>query len=188
MIAVKINDQKMSLPDKWEEVTTMQYMHMVRHSSDLNPVRLLSILIGMDYDTLQQVDSTGIDLSVLNMITFIGNDIDFKSLPVPDRIKIGEKEVDVPKDIRRETLGQKLMMQTFLNGLSERKAPIIEVIPFAIATYLSPGYYEKPYDDNRAQQLIPLIEQCPVMITHPLGYFFLNRWRMYVEQNLPSLN
>lgn len=178
----------MQLPQKWEEVTTGQYMQMVTHSSDLNPIRMLSILIGIDYDTLQQMDSENMDLSVLNMMSFIGQDIDFKSLPVADKLIIGEKEIDVPKDIKRETLGQKLMMQTFLNSLAERKAPIIEVIPFAIATYLSPGYYEQPYDDKRAQQLIPLVEACPVMLTHPVGYFFLNRWRMYVRQNLPSLN
>lgn len=188
MISVKINDQKMTLPDKWEEVTTGQYMQMVQHSNDLNPIRMLSILLGMNYDTLQQTDSENIDLSILNMMSFIGHDVDFKALPVVDRLTIGEKEIEVPKDIRRETLGQKLMMQTFLNSLAERKAPIIEVIPFAIATYLSPGYYEQPYDDKRAEQLIPLIEKCPVMLTHPVGYFFLNRWRMYVEQNLPSLN
>lgn len=188
MIAVKINDQKMSLPDKWDEVTTRQYMEMVKYSSDLNPIRMLSILLGMDYDTLQQCDADQMDISAMNIMTFIGEPIDFKALPVVDKLTIGEKQVDVPKDIRRETLGQKLMMQTFLNELAQRKAPIIEVIPFAIATYLSPGYYEKPYDDKRAEQLLPMIENCPVMITHPLGYFFLNRWRMYVQKNLPSLN
>lgn len=188
MISVTINETLISVPDKWDEVNVDQYCKLCAVINELNPVRLLSIFSGIDYETLLNFDCSLFESSVLPAMNFVRNSFSKENLPVPETVVIGEKELTVPKEIREETFGQKVMLQMKINEAQDASMDLIELIPFTIATYLSPAYYEMKYDDKRAEKLIPLILQMPITQAYPVAYFFLNRWARLSKTKLASFN
>lgn len=188
MISVTINETTISVPDKWPEVTVKQYCDLCSNINDLNAVRLLSILSGIAYETLLNFDCSIFETGILPAMNFVKNSFSKDPLPLPEKIIIGEKELVVPKDIAAETFGQKVMLQMKINEAQDAQKDLIELIPFTIATYLSPIYYGQKYDDKRAEMLIPLIQEMPITQAYPVAYFFLNRWAKLSKTKLASYN
>lgn len=188
MIAASLLNTKISIPDKWSEVTVKQYLLLLEYNERLNPVRMLSIFSGIDYETLMNFDCRLFETGILPAMNFIKDTSLFKTLKLPEVVTIGEKELVVPSDIRSETFGQKVMLQMKINEINDASIGMATLIPFTVSTYLSPAYYGMKYDDKRAEELIPLIYKMPITEAYPVAYFFLNRWAKSSKTKLASFN
>lgn len=175
MTPIKINGQSLEIPSQWEEVTTMQFIAL--SDSDDKPnhiVRIISALTGIEYETLA---ATTCELSdaVLSAVAFIGSPPDFSKLIAPDKINVGGKLLQVPKDITTETLGQKTLVQQKINECVEAKQELSTIIPFTIAQYFQPAYDDVKYNDKRAEQFEAITRHCKIVEAFPVANFFFEQ-------------
>jgi hypothetical protein len=70
MIPIKIGSISAQLPTSWDEVTLGQYIEMAKHSDDLSIIRLLSILSGVDYLILLNVNADTFDDRIVDHMVF----------------------------------------------------------------------------------------------------------------------
>ncbi len=95
-----INGEKVSkdIPTSWKQITFKTYLDLIG-IPNTDPVKILSVLVGVPEDTLNKSKIVGLD-SVLKALSFMRTEaMDFG---VPETI-LGHK---VPKDLNWETTGQ----------------------------------------------------------------------------------
>lgn len=175
MIPVTINNHNMYIPSSWDEVTVAQFIKLASDGDCVNPVaKTIAALTGIDYDIIESMQCDVSD-SVMQSISFIGNVPDFSKMKAPAEIKIGEQVLTVPKDITEETFGQKIMIQQKINDCIESGKDLSTLIPFTIATYFQPAYFNEKYSGKKAEQLEELTNQCKIIEAFPVANFFLSR-------------
>jgi hypothetical protein len=176
MTPIKINGQSLEIPSSWDEVTTMQFIELSDSEERPNHiVRIISALTGIEYETLAATECE-IAESVLQAVAFIGTPPDFSKLIAPDKINVGGKLLTVPKDITSETFGQKTLVQQKINECVEAKKELSSIIPFTIAQYFQPAYYDSKYNDKQAEQFESITRHVKILEAFPVANFFLSKY------------
>src|SRR5688572_23595934 len=116
MIDIQIEKVIFSIPGSWDEVTVKQYSEMVKYAGDIDPVRMLSILTELDYDSLNNMDCSGFFEKVLPALIWTREPMDIATLPRKKEITIDGKPVKVIEYPGKESIGQKLKMTNDLTA------------------------------------------------------------------------
>lgn len=176
MIPIIIKGTTYNLPQTWQEVTMQQYAKMCRHKDDLNACRLLSIFTAIDYDVLQAYSMDVFESNILSLMNQFSDAIQFSSIPVKEVLNINGRNVNVPKDLRSETFGQKILMQAKLNKLIDDNCEPVEMFAHIAATYLQPGYHGELFNDKKVNEVEVHINALPVTDIYPIANFFLTSY------------
>lgn len=164
-----------SVPQSYNELTLRQLIALNKWDKK-DIVAMISILCNVDYDVLFNSRCADIDQQIFPLLSWANQTHDFKHLILPKQITIGEKKYDVPNDISVKTLGQKISLQLYLARAYEEGLSNVECIPFALAIYFQPEVTGEKFDEDKAKQLIPIMEQCKMMEAYPVGDFFLRQF------------
>jgi hypothetical protein len=177
MVKIIINKVEFNIAENISELCTFQYCEMNKHRDNLNVVRILSILTGIDYTVLNNSDCSQFE-PILTLLNF-----DFKTNPLteivcPEAIEIDNKDIEVVQDIAQETFGQKVFAQQAVNDMIAERIDKIEALVKVAAIYLQPKVDGK-FDDVKARKLENKLMELPITNIYPIGNFFLSKFVKY---------
>lgn len=103
MITFKVNGEERSIPSTWDDVKYGQHLSLVSVKDDFNA--LLSVLSGLDYETIKKAKITGLE-GVISALSFVK-----KAPELPQVVaQVGKYKLPINKDgrfsIEFETLAQ----------------------------------------------------------------------------------
>ena len=167
MIKFSFEDQQISLPTKWSEVTVAMFCAEGYRSG--NSVKLLAALSGIEE---KQLFNTTKDLTKYfkKASDFIVKNPDgWKGEPtVPTTFTLLDVECKVPKNIELERFGQKVMFGTAVH----KHKYTDEAIPEAIALYLAPQIYPDDWYE-RIDEVAEAVGELKIIDCYSLASFFL---------------
>lgn len=186
MLTLTIEGVDYPIPGSWDEVTVEQFDEMTRHVDNLNPVRLLAILTGLDYDELNNFDCSGFSTAVLPGLGFITEVPDFSKVERGTHLDIGGRTVPVIKDPGRERIGQKLLMTSIMLPQQGKERRISEIVDHIVANYYAPKLHpEGRWDDEHVEAIRGEVRRMPIMQAMPEVNFFLHGFG-YASKSKPS--
>lgn len=184
MIPLKIGEIKTNIPTSWDEITLRQYMDLQTYREDLNILRLLSILTGVEYRILLNVNADSFDERIMDSIEFIKEPIDIYTLEESDVLDWKGRELKVP-DPSTHTIGQKLALQSKIRQLQETgEGSHAILVSYAIAIYMQPLIDKSEFDDTRVEEIRNDVLALPLVKAYPLGSFFLDGWIMFLRSSV----
>lgn len=161
-----IDGQKISVPTNYSEITYRQYKKLF--ATKKREIELISILIDVDVDTLQNVRVGEAWLQLVKDLQFITKPIDIENYVIPTSVAIADKTVSIPFDIGKETMAQYTDMRDLLKDDDNEGN-----ISMAVAIYLQP-LIDGEYNINKARNLRHQIENLPADFVICVGGFFLS--------------
>jgi len=186
MLTLNIEGIEYPIPGDWEEVTVAQFNQMTQHVDNLNPVRVLSILTGLDYNELNNYDCSGFSTSVLPALGYLQEVPELHKAPRKEAITIGGRKVPVIKDPGRERIGQKLLMTSILLPQDGKERRISEVVDQIVANYYAPKLHpEGRWDDEHVEAIRGEVQDMPIMEAMPEVNFLLIGFG-YASSSKPS--
>jgi len=134
-------------------------------------VKGFSLIMGIDYDIISRSKSKKLYRTLFDVLSWTGQYVDWAKLEVPEFLTIGEKDIQIPKDLGAHTLGQKILVH---QAMLERDN-VTQALPVALAVYLDPLYHGSDFDRDRSIKFEETILKLPVLEAYPTGIFFLTR-------------
>ena len=180
MITFKFQNATVEAPDQWSEVTVEHFIRPEFLTRD--PVGLLAVLTGIEKGVLMNA-TEDISQELGRMVSFIAKEPTGYKGKLPDRFKIMDKLVKIPKDIELEKLGQKIL---FSAALGKYKFAY-EAIPEIIAIYLIPQMTsDGSFDDNMIDEVKDAVKKMPITYVYPVADFFLDSLKLSRRNGTPS--
>ena len=173
MIHFKVNDKKVSIPSRWEDVTFNQYLEIINGKHDL--LQLVCILSGADYEQFKESTIIGLE-NVIQALSFLNTPPEVEGYTP----KVGPYSLPGTKDgkfdIQFESLAQFEDMRMVIKDLpfKEDKYDIIALTKAYsnfVAIYLQ-KIRDGKYDPDKAQAMIPEVEEMPALEVICAGSFF----------------
>lgn len=172
MVSVTLNDIKYQIPVCFEELTTKQYQRIVAEWDMDKPIverdyfALFNILAGTDFKDYHA--SAENEVTIWNAIRWVLEQ-DFQFGELPKVLKIKERTIVIPNDITKLSIGQNIHLKQLL---AESKY-MEERLSDAVAIYLQPLYDGTKFDEDRAKEIKTWIDEMPVYLIRPIGFFLL---------------
>lgn len=170
----KYQDISFDFPTAWEDLTFDQGCRIFTewYDQDSNDVmKLLSILSGVEVSVWENAVGN-VEADILPRLDFMKDAPELETRPVPKTLKIGEKEITLPKNIRLETFGQKVSLQSTINKSIGKPHDLFLIIPAAVAVYTYPQYFNAPLDSGKLKTFTELIGTCSFLDVYSAGKFF----------------
>lgn len=173
MTAIHINDKRGYIPSCWEEVTVWQYIKILdwepdKDVADRDYVKLLNILTGDKFAGME--DTIENEITLIDAVGWVVFSQFAFSKEIPKVLQGSTWTVDVPTNIRELSIGQNIHVRREI----EKCKVLEQAIPIATAIYLQPLIDKTKFDLNRAKEIAKEIEQMPIYLIHPIGFFLLN--------------
>lgn len=176
MTNIKLNGASYKIPSTWQEVKVRQYIRILKEwepekdIADRDYFILLKILTdgnftGMDNTLENQVTLT-------NILGWVVTEPFKFSEKLPKVLDICGQLVPIPEDPRDLSIGQNIHLR---RDYIEKATILEENIAIATAIYLQPTIDKSLFKLNRAQEIAKEIEEMPVSLIYPIGFFLLKR-------------
>jgi hypothetical protein len=175
-------DIAFELPQDYGELTLKQFFAL-KKKADGDLLDLLSILSGLPRETWEQAKDFNIDVKIEPYLDWMNEKFNPESFALKDTLIINGKECKRPKDIRTQTNGQKLALEKKHYKNQEEGGNDVDLIPFALANYFQPVYFNNKYDADQVEELLPLIMECKIQDAYPIGSFFLTSYARLLTSN-----
>lgn len=191
MIHFKLGQDELKLPVGWSEVTVEQFLQLRAISTENDIIKILSILSGISYEKWSELKLANFEKAVDDIISTLSwmSDIpDFKSLPMPKKYMLADKLIDIPDDLKLETLGQRFIFEREIFPCIERTGDVIEVIDKAIAIYIQPRVTGKDFDANKAimADVESKVRASFIFEAYPIASFFFNNYMRWLSKKEKS--
>lgn len=190
-LTFQLDTERFTLPSGWHEVTVDQFLRLRKAGQSLSQVEMLSIFSGLPVETWMRVPLTEINFDLLNAaLSWCHEPLELESLVCPKYISVGDVKlltgslnvaikaghmVRVPKDLRIETYGQKVMFDLMVLPELEKSGDVVDCIDSALAIYLQPAISGKPFDSDNLDPYIEAIRKCKIVEAYPVAAFFLRK-------------
>ncbi len=181
MVTIKINKVVFNIAENISELCTFQYCEMNKHRDNLNIVRLLSILSGIDYTVLNNSDCSQFE-PILSLLNFDAKDKPLHEIECPKSVLIDKKQIEVVQEVGQETFGQKVFAQEVVNSMIAERIDKVEALVKVAAIYLQPQI-DGSFDDKKAKALENKLMELPITTVYPIGNFFLSKYVNYLPPN-----
>jgi len=185
MTSVLFNGKKHLVPSCWEEVTVKQYVSILKDwepeldIADRDYFKLLNILTDNKYHYDRSVENEVTLISLIGWVIF--QPAEFREASIPLVLNYKGKLVDVPREIKDLSIGQNIHLRREID-----KTRIIEEnIAIATAIFLQPKIDEGKFDLTRAKEVSKEIEQMPITLIFPIGFFLLSHVLMPGRNSVP---
>lgn len=174
MTSVLFNGKKQLVPNCWEEVTTKQYISIIKDwdtdkdIADRDYFKLLNILTDNKYKYDQSVENQITLIDLVGWVIF--QPAPFKEAPLPKLIMFHGEPIDIPRNIKQLSIGQNIHLRREIEKLKLLDA----CIPIAMGIYLQPIIDKtSKFSLDRAREIAKEVEELPISLTYPIGFFLL---------------
>ena len=170
-MVITVNGERKEIPECFEALTAQQYELMVpefaKEIDERDHFRIFQILAGTEFADFHATAEN--EVTIWNAIRWLYEQ-PFVFGDVPKVLKINDKVVIIPKDIKKLSIGQNIHLKQLLSETTYLE----ENISAACAIYMQPLYEERKFDFDRAMELKKVIEGMPAYLIRPIGFFLLN--------------
>ena len=175
MTSIKLNGKRYECPSSWLEVNTRQYIRIIKEwdqdkdIADRDYFKLLNILCDGQFTTMEQTIDN--QVTIMNLIGWVITEPFEFDKKLPKVLSIQGKLVPVPDDPSELSIGQNIHLRRDYIDKSQR---LEESISIATAIYLQP-IIDGKFDIKKAVELSKVIDEMPIHVIYPVGFFLLNR-------------
>lgn len=163
------------LPQDYGELTLKQFF-AIKNNPNGDLIDFISIISCVPRNTIEQVRDFNFDQKISPYFDWVQEKFNPEDYILKDHLTIGDKIVKSPKDIKTQTFGQKLSLEKEYFRITKEGGNEVDLIPFALALYFQPAYFNNKYDSDQVNELLPLIMECKIEEAYPIGSFFLNSY------------
>ena len=186
MLEFTIEDKTFSLPVSWEQVTVGQYLNIQaiegQHYNQKLKALILEAVSGIPYETICKCSLSQIE-NMNSVLQFIQSPPEFKEWKLPDTYKLNGKDVEIPKDLKTESLGQRIAFEQIIFPAITATGDIVTVMDKAVAIYIQPTFTGTPFDEKEYAKVIPLVRESLLIEAHPIASFFFREFKASLKQN-----
>lgn len=178
----ELNGKGYDCPSCWEQVTVSQHKQILNWDTDKelhdrNFFKLFCILTGTDFNAFDCTPEN--EVTIWNAIKW-AIETPFPDNELPKALQVGERSIMIPKDLGLCAIGQNIIMRQILESgkvFTSNEGKIIDYDCYAqaVAIYCQPLLDEAKFDYVKAKELIAVINQMPIYLIRPIGFFLLNR-------------
>jgi len=173
-MVLNLNGTRKEIPSCYEQLTTRQYELLIPEfaleAKDRDHFKIFQIICGTDFKDYHATSEN--EVTIWNAIRWIYEQpFEFGDMPKVIRIVEGEKDrvVTIPTKITKLSIGQNIVLKQIIS-----KAKYLEEnLSSATAVYLQPLFDDAKFDEDRADELKKTIEEMPVYLIRPIGFFLL---------------
>lgn len=185
MITLIVNGKKIQCPTRWADCSLRVFQRIIKEwEPDLplehrSRVLLFSILTGTSYEFVMATRDYGPD-SIIQVVTAFAYEEGLPEGPIPDIYQIGERFVEISKDMGAMTIGQNIQARQAMGTTKDARA----AMSLVTAIYIQRHYDSRLVNDHlipaefslkRAKEIEPLILDLPITQIYPVGFFLLSR-------------
>jgi hypothetical protein len=185
LVFVVNENLKVECPSCWENTKLKHFQGVARDcvTGDSN-IKVFCALTGAAYNAVEESNSEDLDAGLYQAVAFVTNQPQtFRDVAAPNYIKLRGKNILIPREIQRLTVGQNFQMRVEMS-----KAKNLEsIISIAAAIYLQPLVDESKFNFERAKELEAEILEMNIFEIFPIGFFLLNRLNSSGKSGIPSL-
>lgn len=175
--SVIINGVERKIPQGWFDLNIRQYKKLksyVRH----NDIIFMAAMLDVSEQEIIDCDITDLDHIVYANVSWYISQKDTieesMSKMKHKSITVDGKVIDIPKDLKMETFGQKISAEQLLEKAADKNP--YDIIAEIIAIYLYPKVYNKKFDYDAAIEFRDRhVYDISIIEAFPLGTFFLKR-------------
>lgn len=188
MLNVLINGKSIAFPTSWADVSVRQFNEIKKidvADERYNSIcKMLEIFTGISATEWFEMEASEVDTNtILLMLEFCKDPIQWDSLKAPESIKIGGKDITIPKDINMSTYGQIVVFDTKVIPLIHSEGSISSVVHSAVAIFLQPLITGKKFNADLLAETENQILDLPIYQVFPLASFFLRRYFSYLIES-----
>jgi hypothetical protein len=169
----KIADKRFSIPTSYEELTVRQFV-AISKTTDL--VDILSILSDIPREDWLNCSDIDIDITLAPWLAWLNIKKDWTALKPPQSIKLGERNIDIPRNLRVHTWGQKLLLEKIWRSVVNGQVNEADTIAESVAIYLQPAICESKFDDNKIDEVKEIINKLAIVDIYPIASFFFAKY------------
>ena len=172
-MVINLNGIRKDIASCYEQLTTRKYELLIPEfaveTKDRDHFKIFQILAGTDFKDYHATSEN--EVTIWNAIRWLYEQPFEFEMPKVLRIIEGEKNrlVTIPKDITKLSIGQNIVLKQIV----ARSKYLEENLSAACSVYLQPLFDEAKFDEDRAQELKKTIEEMPVYLIRPIGFFLL---------------
>ena len=173
-MVITIEGIKKDIPSCYEQLTTRQYELLIPELAkdivDRDHFKMFQVLANTSFQEFHATSEN--EVTIWNAIKWLYEQhFEFGEMPKVLRIVECDKDriVRIPKDVTKLSIGQNVRLKQII---AESKY-LEENLSAAVAVYLQPLFDEAKFEDDRAMEFKETIEQMPVYLIRPIGFFLL---------------
>lgn len=163
-----LNGKPIKITDSWDKMSFSQYLRILKLKDD--NVELISILSGVDYETVKKAKITGLD-NLMYLTQFLKTPPQFPQIPTqigPYKLPLNSKGVF---DIQFESLAQFEDMRQVMEKLKDDVYAQAEAYATYCAIYVQ-KLRDGEYDSDKALQMVSEVMDYPASHVITAGSFF----------------
>lgn len=171
MESIIINEKlKLFGPSCWPEVNCRQFQLYATEWDRENLLHLFSLWYNLPLEKVVNSTDRNLVTAVSTVLRFVSKPFDFKKLQVPDKITLLGKELTIPKELNKLSIGQAIILRKRMDEENQNG-----LIAFACAVYLQPIYFNCGLEEDRVKLLENEINNLPIIEYYALGFFLLKK-------------
>lgn len=194
--AIKVGEEKKSIPETWGEITTAQYLKL----QTLDPedkyfsLKWFAVMIDAEYEEVKHM-SGDIYVWIQHCQQFMADAMpDLNKLAKKKTLKWKGKEYKIPQDLSRFSIAQKIGFEHLIKVEDDKVSMPPENMAEAIAIYLQPFMKfdegkddDERFNENYVQQVKEEVLKMPIIKTYPISNFFFHSSSSYKSIGKMSL-
>lgn len=171
MVTIRVNGKTYKCPTSWFDTTTGQYQR-IKSVKEPDILKLFCVLIGCDFDEIASSRLPSVERAMWDVAKYVLTEPEyFRSMPIPDSIRIDGVRYKIPKKIDNLTIQQNMIIR---QALAQPDVSLEQLISLAMATFIQP-IIDGKFDVEKSRELEKRIQEMPIDETFPIGFFLLNR-------------
>jgi hypothetical protein len=170
------NDQRVSVPGSWEECSVRIYQDIERacplHD---DPVKIFSVMTRTSYTGLLETAHEDLEAAIYQATAFIHQTQSFRSAPLPKAIKLRGRNIILPTELQRLTIGQNFQIRQAMEQAKKKEETLETLLSLATAVFLQPIVDGGEWNYTKAKELEQEILELNIFEIYPIGFFFLSK-------------
>jgi hypothetical protein len=174
-----IGGKSVPIPSGWQELTVlhMQKISALPEHEKTDLCRMLEIFTGIEYKIWFNAELSELNVAQLTTaLEWTKDAIDMNTLEMPKSLMIGDKAIDVPKDLAVKTLGQKQRFEQVALPALESNKSLVGSMAELLAIYIQPLYTGANFNPDNIDDVIRKCEQLKAVDAYPVVAFFLRKY------------
>jgi len=174
MTNATLNGKRFKCPSCMEEMTVKQYVRIITEWNEGDPadrdyLKLLNILT--DGEFTSHANTIENDITLFDLVGWVITQPFEFDKKLPKVLYLRDKLIDIPEP-GELSIGQNIHLR---RDYIDKSKALEENIAIAVAIYLQPIIENRKFHVKRAEELAKEIEQLPIHLIYPIGFFLLKR-------------
>lgn len=173
MLYFEVNDKTVECLATWKEAKTKVFQNLMRDCNEGDDmVKVFSVITGTNYNALWESTSEDLQAGLYQAVAFVFNEPQtFRDEPLPKRMKVGGKTVEIPKNLHKMTVGQNFHMRAAMATAKNLES----LLSLAVAVYLQPFVDDGKFNYTRAREIEAEVLEMNIYDVFPVGFFLLSK-------------